>query len=66
MTDPYQQVLQLLATARAIAETNGLTDVANGLCDTISDVQWHAEHDHEFEARDNSLEQRTEWREAAE
>jgi len=43
MTDPYQQVLQLLATARAIAETHHLTDVANGLSDISSDVRWHAE-----------------------
>lgn len=42
---PYQQVLELLATARAIAETHGLTDVEAGLCDTISDVRWHAEQD---------------------
>lgn len=65
MTDPYQQVLQLLATARAIAETHSMTDVANGLSDMSSDVRWHAEHDHE--AHDYGLQQRHEWaREAAE
>ena len=42
---PYQQVIELLATARAIAETHGITDVESGLCDTISDVRWHAEQD---------------------
>lgn len=67
MTDPYQQILELLATARAIAETHRLTDLANGLRDMTSDARWHAEHDHEDEAHDYGLQQRREWaREAAE
>lgn len=45
MTHPYTQILELLATARAIAETNGMTDVANSLCDEISEVRWLAEQD---------------------
>lgn len=61
MICPYQQVLELLATARAIAHTHGLVDVKAGLCDTISDVRWHAEHDHEDEAHDYGLQQRHEW-----
>ena len=61
----YAQILELLATARAVAMASGLTDVGNGIADTISDTRWHAENDHE--ASHYGLQQRHEWaREAAE
>ena len=44
---PYDQIRELLMTARAIAETHGLTDIEGGLCDQISDLRWHAEQDGE-------------------
>lgn len=43
----YAQILELLATARAVAMASGLTDVGNGIADQISDTRWHAEQDGE-------------------
>lgn len=40
---PHTQILELLATARAVALTAHEQDIANGIADQIDAVRWDAE-----------------------